>query len=107
MHSLKEAAALVGRREVDVLGGVFSGPIYRSGKMMRGSCRSPAELIRVYCVSPGDNSGRRNGGALHQPPVRPCVSHRRDQAVTRRDRIFATVPFFWLPSYSHRNRSLP
>ena len=36
---------------------------------------------------------RRKRGALHQPPVRPlCVSHRRDQAFTRRDRIFATVP---------------
>ena len=40
---------------------------YRSGRMMRGSCRSPAELIQVYCVSPGDDSGRRNRGALRQP----------------------------------------
>jgi hypothetical protein len=32
-------------------------------------------------------------GALHPPPVRPlCLSYRRAQAFTRRDRIFATVP---------------
>ena len=55
------------------------------------------EVMRMFRkgqFSPVDRRDLRgNRGALHPPPVRPlCVSHRRDQAFTRRDRIFATEP---------------